>query len=145
METSRVWAGWSAVTILSGASALHALWATGSSWPVETSDQLADRVVGKRPMPGPAACAAVAAALALAAATTAHATSGAPGRLAGRSRSTASLVVAALLLRGVGGVAGEVAGIGDATAEFRRWNRRLYNPLCLALAGLVAAGRGSRS
>ncbi len=107
---------------LAGASALHGLWATGSAWPTSSPDELADLVVGRRPMPGPAACATVAAALAIAAA-----------------------VSASLLVRGVGGIGADLAGVGDAAPAFRRWNRRLYNPLCVTLAILVAVGRRSRS
>jgi hypothetical protein len=95
-------------------------------------------------MPGPAACVAVAGALAVAAGATARATSGRPGRLTDHSRNMATLVSASLLVRGVGGIAVELAGGGGSTPEFRRWNRRLYNPLCLTLAMLVAVGRRSR-
>ncbi len=130
---------------LAGASALHALWATGSSWPTTGSDELADLVVGRRPMPGRAACAAVAAALAVAAGATATATGGRPGRLTDHSRTMATVVSASLLVRGVGGMAADLTGMGDATPTFRRWNRRLYSPLCVSLAILVAVGRRSRS
>jgi hypothetical protein len=121
-EIIRSGAGSTAVVALAGASALHGLWATGSAWPTSSPDELADLVVGRRPMPGPAACATVAAALAIAAA-----------------------VSASLLVRGVGGIGADLAGVGDAAPAFRRWNRRLYNPLCVTLAILVAVGRRSRS
>ncbi|MGF1667527.1 MAG: DUF3995 domain-containing protein [Acidimicrobiia bacterium] len=139
----RLGAGSTAAVGLAAASALHARWATGSSWPRSSHDELADLVVGRRPMPGPAACVAVAGALAVAAGATTQATCGRPGRLTDRSRTMATLVSAALLARGVGGIAAELAGIGDSTPEFRRWNRRLYNPLCVTLGILVAIGRRS--
>jgi hypothetical protein len=133
------------VVALAGASALHGLWATGSAWPTSSSEELADLVVGRRPMPSPAACATVAAALAIAAGATAIATRGRTGRLTDHSRTIAAAVSASLLVRGVGGIGADLAGVGDTTPAFRRWNRRLYNPLCVTLAILVAVGRRSRS
>ena len=96
-------------------------------------------------MPGPTACATVAAALAVAAGATACAASGRPGRLTHHSRTMASVVSASLLVRGVGGIAADLAGKVDATPAFRRWNRRLYNPLCVTLAILVTVSRRSRT
>jgi len=144
-EILRIGAGSTAAAALGGASALHALWATGSGWPMTSPDELADLVVGRRPMPSPAACASVAGALAVAAGTTARAACGRPGRLTDRSQAVATIVSGALMARGVGGVVADLAGVVDATPAFRRWNRRLYNPLCLTLAILVAVGRRGRS
>lgn len=56
----------------------------------------------------------------------------------------ASVVAASLLVRGAGGIAADVTGKLDATPAFRRWNRRLYNPLCVTLAILVAVARRRR-
>ncbi len=95
-------------------------------------------------MPGPAACATVAAALAVAAGATACTTRRRPGRLTDHSRTMATVVSASLLVRGVGGIAADLAGKVDATPAFRRWNRRLYNPLCVTLAILVAIASRSR-
>ena len=95
-------------------------------------------------MPSSAACATVAAALAVAAAATACAAHGRPSRLTHHSRTIAAVVSASLLVRAVGGIAGDLAGKVDATPAFRQWNRRLYNPLCVTLAILVAVGRRSR-
>jgi hypothetical protein len=95
-------------------------------------------------MPGTAACATVASALAVAAGATAGATHGRPSRLSHHSRTMAAVVSASLLARGVGGIAADLAGKVDATPAFRRWNRRLYNPLCVTLAILVAGARRSR-
>lgn len=144
MEILRLGAGSAAVAALTGASAVHALWATGSSWPTSSPDELADLVVGRRPMPGPAASATVAAALAVAAGATACAARGRPGRLTHHCRTMTSVVSASLLVRGVGGIAADLTGKVDATPAFRQWNRRLYNPLCVTLAILVAVGRRSR-
>lgn len=103
--------------------------------------ELADLVVGQRPMPGTAACATVAAALAVAAGATARATVGRPGRLTEHSHTTATAVSVALLARGVGGIAADLTGTFDTAPPFQRWNRRLYNPLCVTLAVLVATSR----
>ncbi|MEO6630046.1 MAG: DUF3995 domain-containing protein [Aquihabitans sp.] len=143
-ETLRFGAGSIAVAALTGASALHALWATGSSWPTSSQGDLADLVVGRRPMPGPAACATVAAALAVAAGATACATGGRPGRLADHSQRMAMVVSASLLMRGVGEIAADLAGMVDVTPAFRRWNRRIYNPLCVTRAFLIATASRSR-
>ena len=43
------------------------------------------------------------------------------------------------------GFRADLAGKVDATPAFRRWNRRLYNPLCVTLAILVAIASRSRS
>jgi len=138
-------AGSTAVVALAGGAALHALWATGSGWPTSSPDELADLVVGRRPMPGPAACATVAAALAVAAGATARATGSRPGRLTDHSRTMATVVSATLLVRGVGGIAADLTGRVDATPTFQRWNRRLYNPLCVTLSILVALASRRRS
>jgi hypothetical protein len=140
-ESLRVGGGVLAAATLAGAAGLHGLWAAGSTWPAVTADELADLVVGRRPMPGPVACAAVTGALTVAAVATATASRGRPGRLARPSRAVAAIVSGSLLARGMGGMVAEVVGIGEATPAFRRWNRRLYNPLCIALALLVAFGR----
>ncbi|MEO6124263.1 MAG: DUF3995 domain-containing protein [Ilumatobacteraceae bacterium] len=42
-------------------------------------------------------------------------------------------------------VAAALADMVDATPAFRRWNRRLYNPLCVTLAIPVAIASRSRS
>lgn len=138
-------AGSIAAAALASASALHAIWATGATWPRSSPDDLADLVVGQRPMPGPAACATVAGALAVASGATWRATIGRPGRLTDHSRTVATVVSALLLVRGVGGIAIDLAGTIDSAPAFQRWNRRLYNPLCVTLAILVAASRRSRS
>jgi hypothetical protein len=143
-RTIRPLLGSTAGAALAAAAAIHGLWATGSTWPAASTDELADLVVGRRPMPGPAACAVVAGALAVAAATTTLASTGTRAGSAPRTRAAATVVSAALLARGIAGAVTDVCHIGEQTPEFRRWNRRLYNPLCVTLGVLAAAGRPSR-
>lgn len=120
------------------AAALHVAWGRGSSFPAPDRATLAEAVIGAPPgapgnsgpgVPGPAACYAVAGVL----------SAGAVGINARwpLRRLVALLVVAALGARGVAGLAGVLPQ--DATSPtFRRWNRRLYSPLCLLLAALAA-------
>ena len=143
-ENVRPLLGSTAAAALAGCAALHGLWATGSAWPAASTDELADLVVGRRPMPGPIACAVVAGGLAVAAAATARASSAVRAAEVPMSRAVAGLVSTALLARGIGGAVTDVCNVGQQTPEFRRWNRRLYNPLCVTLGALVAAGRQSR-
>jgi hypothetical protein len=131
---------------LGAAAAVHFAWARGSTWPRESEDELADLVVGKRPMPPPAASAAVAAALTGAAAavlvgvhTKADSTIGNAARLATKIASRT------LRTRGIGGLVMARAGMatsGDATEEFRRLDQTFYSPLCLALS--VGTARSAR-
>ncbi len=51
------------------------------------------------------------------------------------------IVAAALLVRGVGGLAVSALGVGQASDQFRQWDLRLYSPLCIALGACVAIGR----
>jgi len=94
-ESARIAAGLLSAAALAGAAALHGLWGAGSTWPTGSSDELADLVVGRRPMPGRAACASVAVLLAGAALVTAHATIG-TGRSVRRSRTVAAFAATAL-------------------------------------------------
>lgn len=142
-ETLRAASGAIAAVALAGAAAVHAGWAIGSTWPAASPDELADLVVGQRPMPGPLACATVALTLSGAAVTTASAATA--RRPDPRSRTGATIVSAALLARGIGGAVAEAGHLGQATPEFRRWNRRLYNPLCVVLGILIATSRRSRT
>jgi hypothetical protein len=81
-------------------------------------------------MPGRVACASVAVALAV------SATAGAvPGVW---PRRITSVTAAALLARGVGGLAADFLQLGHPTERFRRWDMRLYSPLCLALGAGAA-------
>ena len=95
-------AGWATAAGLGAAAALHALWATGSSWPRYDNDSLADLVVGKRPFPSRAATWTVAGTLAEASMTVAR-SAGATATTQPRRLVTAA-TSGALLLRGVGGL-----------------------------------------
>jgi len=143
-EIIRVTSGTIATVALAGGAAIHGVWAAGSTWPAASSGELADLVVGRRPMPGRAPCAMVAVALAGAAAATALTSTGDRAASARWSRAAATVVSSVLLARGVGGAVAESCHIGQVTPEFRRWNRRLYSPLCLMLGILVAVARWSR-
>jgi hypothetical protein len=127
-----------AATGLTAVGVLHAVWATGSSWPFGSGEDLADRVAGRpdRPPPGPGACLAVAGLLFTAAALV----DGHPRSLPSLSRAGATGVVATLALRGGLGLAGrtDLVSPGSTSAAFRRRDRRCYAPLCLALAALSA-------
>jgi hypothetical protein len=140
-EFGRRVAAASATTALAGVAAIHAVWATGSTWPTSSADELGDLVVGTRPMPGAIPCAAVAASLAVAAGATARSAGGGSGRVATASHMVATVTAGALLLRGLGGAVADVLNLGNPAAPFRRWNRLLYNPLCVGLGLLVAVSR----
>ena len=143
---------------LVAAAGLHVAWAAGSTWPAGDRDALADLVVGSRPMPGPLPCAAVAAALL----TAGHLVATSAGTVRPRPRRVprgwwplgAAAVAAVLGARGAGGLAAAVPGLAErarargwgVTEQFRRRDRVLYSPLCLALAvGAADAARGRRA
>ena len=116
-------------------AAVHTNWATGSSWPLPDRRRLALTVVGSEEMPSAAACLAVTALLTVGAGLVA----GLPRRAPRLGRMGAAGVVAVLAARGVFGAVGLMPGQRVSEA-FARWDRRLYSPLCLLLAGLCAAG-----
>ncbi len=116
-------------------AAVHANWARGSSWPLPDRRRLAWTVVGSEQMPSAAACLAVTALLTVAAGLVA----GLPRRAPRLGRLGVAGVVAILAARGVVGAFGLMPGQRVSEA-FVCWDRRLYSPLCLLLAGLCAAG-----
>jgi hypothetical protein len=122
---------------------LHAAWGAGSAWPLPDRDALADAVIGAAEVPSPAACFAVSGALAAAGALVA----GWPGgsRPAVR-RLGAGTVVTVLAGRGALGLAGRTRLVSptSTSARFARLDRRVYSPLCLALAGLSALSLPNR-
>ncbi len=133
--------------VMGGAAVVHAAWARGSSWPCETDDKLADLVVGKRPMPPPAASAGVAVALGGAAVAVIIAgTSDSNGPIVRLARLGSLTAARTLRARGLGGLGMAIVGsstTGAAAAEeFRRNDLRVYSPLCLALS--VGAARAAR-
>lgn len=125
-------------------AAVHANWAAGSSWPLTNRRKLARAVVGSEEMPSATACLAVAALLAVAAGLVA----GFPRRAPRLGRLGAISVAAVLAARGLVGAVGLTPGLimpeQRVSEAFARWDRRLYSPLCLLLAGLCAAGISRR-
>lgn len=130
--TARVTAG-----VLAGAGVLHAVWATGSSWPARDRNHLARAVVGVDRVPGPVPCLAVTAALlGTAAATLARTADGAddgplPFGLVDELVRGASVVLA---LRAVYGVVTSGLDVVQTLAPYRRLDLTVYSPLCAALA-----------
>lgn len=132
---------------LGAAAAVHFAWARGSTWPRDSDDELADLVVGKRPMPPREASAAVGAALtgaAIGVAVAGHSTKGGP---AGRIAGLAAVVTARVLrARGMGGLGMAAAGAStsgsDAAEEFQAMDVRFYSPLCIGLS--VGAARAAK-
>ena len=129
------------VTTLAGIAALHALWGTGSTFPFAGREQLNDTVIGRRATPSPAACYGVAGLLATASALV----GGLPRRESRLRRAGVCLVTVTLGVRATLGFAGrtEVVSPGSTSEHFREMDRRLYAPLCLALAiGAASSLRG---
>jgi hypothetical protein len=135
-----------AAAVLLGLAALHLVWATGSPWPARSAAELHALVVGGRPsaaMPPAWASVGVAIVLALFAV----------GGLAVRGlvlapapelvRVLTWIAAGIVATRGVAGFFEPWLRPGALTEPFTRWNRRLYSPLCLALAAaLVTALTG---
>jgi len=101
-------------------------------------EELANAVVGRErgPFPSTAECLAVAGALKIAALCVAWP----DGRPRALRRGVASVSVLVLLCRGALGMLGrtDIISPGSASPRFRRMDRRLYSPICLALAALAA-------
>ncbi|MDA3148026.1 DUF3995 domain-containing protein [Leucobacter sp. UCMA 4100] len=126
------WAG------LTAAGAVHAVWATGSSWPAKNAKKLGSATVGStKATPSPGATAAVAGA-ALSA-----------GAIAAGGLGEGRTAVGLRRLMGLGMIARAVAG-GDATlralglakpnATFTELDRRYYRPLFGALGVALLLG-----
>lgn len=130
---ARTWSAHGAAT-LAALAVLHATWGSGSTWPASDKRALTARTIGSQRFPGRSACFVVAGLLTAAAALV----SGHPRRVPNVSRA-GSVGVAVLTVRGLLGLAGrtDLVSPGSAGAPFRRLDRRLYSPLCLALAGLA--------
>ncbi|MGA2925061.1 MAG: DUF3995 domain-containing protein [Solirubrobacteraceae bacterium] len=120
---------------LAGLAGLHAVWAAGSSWPFRDKATLSDAVIGHDRFPSAAACLAVAGALAAGSAFVAGWPAGAP-RL---QRTGAAGVLAVLSVRSGLGLSGltHLVSPGSCSERFRALDRRLYAPVCLALAVLA--------
>lgn len=137
----------SAITVtavggLGATAALHAVWATGRPWPSRDEAAFARDVLGqpgRSSMPRPSESLAVAAALGTAAAATVVA---ARPNLDPVGRAGVDVVVGAaasvLALRAVAGPVAVALAPQRFTPQFARLDRRLYAPLCLALAAGMA-------
>jgi hypothetical protein len=104
-------------------SGLHVAWGLGASWP-QIDREPAD----------PVACFAVAGLLGVAAGLVA----GRPRRAPRLNRLGARAVTGVLATRGAFGMAGrtDLLASGASSERFRAMDRRMYSPVCLALAAL---------
>jgi hypothetical protein len=119
-------------TALAGIGALHVAWGLGSSFPFRDRAALADTVVGNDAVPGRRASLAVAGLLALAAGLVADVVP-VPPRL---RRVGVAGVATALASRAAFGFAGRTERLvaGSNSPRFVSADRRVYSPLCAALA-----------
>jgi hypothetical protein len=101
-------------------SAVHALWATGSSWPFDDQVKLVNAVQGTETVPGPRWCLAVSAGLA-----------------AGATFAP-SVTAAAFAARGVIGLARPQLLPAGEHPPFATLNAWLYSPGCLLIAAAMA-------
>jgi hypothetical protein len=125
---------------LAGIGALHVAWGRGSSFPFASRDRLNDTVIGRQATPSPAMCYGVAALLAAASALVA----GLPTPRGRIRRAGVGTVAAVLGARAALGFSGrtEVVSPGSVSPHFRSMDRRVFAPLCLALAvGAVSSLR----
>jgi hypothetical protein len=122
--------------VLFALAGLHTAWGAGSAWPFTDRQALADAVIGAPDVPGPAACFAVSGALAVAGALVA----GLPAGLPVVRRLGVAGVTGVLAGRGALGLAGRTRFVSPSSrsARFAQLDRRVYSPLCLALAGISA-------
>lgn len=128
-----------AAAVFAGIAGLHVAWGRGSTVPFDSRFDLNDVVIGRQVTPSPPACYAVAGALTVAAASVTIAGAG----RGGVSRLLAAGASAVLAIRAAAGFAGrtDVLVPGSTSARFRRTDRRLFSPLCAALA--LAAARAA--
>ena len=126
---------------LAGISAVHVVWATGSSWPARNERNLAESVVSADRMPPPVASALVALGLAGAALCVAGV-----GGQTSFAVTVRRVIGAGLLTRGLlsSTMTTRMAlGLSEPGPRFRELDTRLYRPLCLVLAAatLLSARR----
>jgi Protein of unknown function (DUF3995) len=117
---------------LFGIGGLHVMWGRGSTFPFASRDQLNDTVVGSSATPSTAACFGVAGLLTAAGALVA----GFPRRRSWLRRAGVGTVTAVLGTRAALGFSGKtnLVSPGSDSSAFRRIDRRVLSPLCLALA-----------
>ena len=117
---------------LAAIGALHVAWGLGSSFPFRDRATLAARVVGNDEVPGPGASFAVAGLLTVAAALVADVTPlPAPIRRVGVGGVAAVLATRAAF--GFSGMTGRLVP-GSDSPRFVALDRRVFSPLCTALA-----------
>ncbi|MBB5953950.1 hypothetical protein FHS29_000520 [Saccharothrix tamanrassetensis] len=123
--------------VLVAVGVLHVVWVF-SPWPLRSPEEFARRVVGVTPdrLPSRGLTAGVAVLLALAAYLVAArgGVVGAPGPEWPAVVGTAGVAVV-FLMRGAGGLVSSAR----KDTEFARLDRRIYSPLCLALAAATGA------
>ncbi|MFB7952324.1 MULTISPECIES: DUF3995 domain-containing protein [unclassified Streptomyces] len=131
------------VTALTALAGAHVAWGLGSTWPLPDRETFSDVVAGRQEPPGPVPCFAVAGALGTAALLVA----GRPRRRPALSRIGSAGVAGVLAVRGAAGLAGRTEllspGAGGSP-RFRRLDRIVYAPLCLALAASTAVATARR-
>lgn len=126
--------------MLAAIGVLHVSWAAGSHWPAPSETRLADAVIGGSVAPSRGPTAVVGASL-IGAAAVAGVCRSTPGGAA-RAALGVALVTRAI----VGGVLpARALGVANPSPTFRRWDRRVYRPLCASLGilflfGLLAVG-----
>ena len=131
------------IGVLAALGGLHLVWGKGSSFPFRNREALADAVIGRRAVPSATSCNAVAGLLFVASGLVADVPVG-PRRWRAVGRVGVATVLAT---RGVFGMRGrtDLLSPGSTSATFRRLDRTVYAPLCLALAaGVATAGRRRR-
>lgn len=135
MTTTKALARVLATAGLSGAAALHAAWAAGSSWPAADDRELAELVTGSGDVGMPPRTASLAVAVLLGGA--ALASSGPlDGGRAGRAIRVVRVAAAAGLLgrAAAGGVvACRLLRLPEPAERFRELDRRWYRPVCAVL------------
>jgi hypothetical protein len=127
---------------LAAIGALHVAWGLGASFPFRDREALADTVVGNDSVPGAGASLAVAGLLGLAAGLVADVLP-VPARL---RRVGVGGVASALAGRAAFGFAGRTDRLvrGSNSPRFAKADRRVYAPLCAALAaGAVVSAMAS--
>jgi Protein of unknown function (DUF3995) len=130
-----------AVVGLSGAAAVHALWATGMNWPGVDRVDLARKVVGTEVFPTNRETWMVVGLLGVATGLTVVAAKGVRNPKLRRVVGVGAGGVAAVLaVRAVGGFALSTGRLlGGSTAPFVRRDLLVYSPLCAILAAATAS------
>lgn len=131
----------STATTLLAIGGLHAMWGSGSTFPFSDRHQLNDTVIGRGATPSPSACYGVAGLLAASSALVA----GLPASDNRLRRAGVCAVTVVLGTRAALGFAGktELVSPGSVSPRFLRMDKRVFSPLCLALAiGSASSLRG---